>query len=431
MNFSHTRKVSAIGLLATIILSPAASVLAADESSDLGSAIASGDAGFDLRYRHELVDQDGISKDASASTVRARLNFKTGSWRNWSGFVEFDHVFHIIDNFNSGAGTSSDRGQYPVVADPEGSDLNQLYVDYSSSDDWKVRVGRQRILLDNQRFVGGVGWRQNEQTYDGLTFTTSAIANTSLQYSYVANVRRIFGERVDAGSDKSNHHLVNAKIKLNDSWSVVPYVYLLDYDFTAPVPDLPLSEWDANERRRALSSTATAGIRIAGNLAAGDGKIALLGEFATQSDGGDNPVNYDAQYKHLSAMWALADGLSLGVAFESLGTDSTSLRPLATPLATAHAFQGWADKFLSTPSGGIDDLYLTVKYKAGKWSLTGVYHDFSAETGSADYGTEIDFAAGRGLGDRYKLLLKLAVFDADNPSYVDTTKAWLMLSAGF
>ena len=33
-----------------------------------------------------------------------------------------------------------------------------------------------------------------------------------------------------------------------------------------------------------------------------------------------------------------------------------------TPLATLHAFNGWADKFLSTPVNGIEDLYFRVRW---------------------------------------------------------------------
>jgi hypothetical protein len=60
-----------------------------------------------------------------------------------------------------------------------------------------------------------------------------------------------------------------------------------------------------------------------------------------------------------------------------------------------------------------------------------IYHDFSAETGGEDYGTEINFAASRPLGDGYTLLLKLADFRADNVAFQDTTKFWVMLTARY
>jgi len=401
-------------LTATALLLAAAPFAAANESDTLASAITSGKAGVSVRARFEGVDKDNPLKDANALTTRLRLNYKTGEWQGWSAFAEYDHVFHMIRDFNAGGGTTPAKdGVYQTVADPKGSDLNQLYLDYAFSEDWSMRVGRQRVLLDNQRFVGGVGWRQNEQTYDALTVTSKAIANTTLVYGYVGQVRRIFGQSSSAGSMNVDTHLLNAKVGINDSWSVTPYVYYID------------------NQDAASTSTSTFGARLTGGIKAGEGKVALVAELATQSDAGNNPVSYDADYAHLSALWTMENGLGLGLAYESLGTDSSNLQSFRTPLATLHAFQGWADMFLATPPSGIDDLFATVKFKAGKWNLTGVYHDFSAETGSGDFGTEFDVSAGTKLSKNYGLLFKGAFFSSDDVNYQDTNKFWIMFTANY
>jgi len=401
-------------LSAASLLISSATLAAADESANLGDALTSGKVGVNVRARYEHVDQDNISEKADGLTARLRLNYKTGQWNGLTGFVEYDYVFHMLNDFNSGGGTSPDKGQYPVIADPKGVDLNQLYLDYSFTEQSKARLGRQRILLDNQRFVGGVGWRQNEQTYDAMTFTTKAISKTNLSYSYVGNVRRIFGDGVPAGRNNVDTHLLNAKIAINDSWSVTPYYYRID------------------NKDVALFSTATVGARLAGNVKAGEGKVALVAEFATQSDIANNPVSYDADYAHLSGMWSGENGLALGIAYESLGGSSSAEDAMfRTPLATLHAFQGWADKFLTTPDAGIDDIFATVKYKAGKWNLTAVYHDFSSEAGSVDYGTEFDVSAGTKLSDNYGVLFKGAFFSGETGGIPDTNKLWIMFTANY
>src|SRR3546814_3293516 len=61
-----------------------------------------------------------------------------------------------------------------------------------------------------------------------------------------------------------------------------------------------------------------------------------------------------------------------------------------TPLATLHAFNGWADRFLSTPGNGLEDIYVGVGGKHGQWNWQALWHDFSADRGGADYGTELD-----------------------------------------
>ncbi len=405
------RRVFLLAAACSLVLS--AHSVRAEESKDLGEALTSGKVGVNVRARYEHVNPDNVAEDANALTARLRFNYRTGRWQGWSGFAEYDYVFHVLSDFDSGAGTSPGKAQYPAVLDPKGSDLNQLYFDYHASDATTLRFGRQRILLDNQRFVGGVGWRQNEQTYDGFTVSSKAIRRTNLQYSYIAYVRRIFGERVPAGKNNVDVHLLNAKIALNDAWSLTPYYYYIDNQDVAGF------------------STATAGARLTGSFETGDNKIALTAEFATQSDAANNPVDYDAQYARLDGTIALANDLSLGLSYESLGGGSQPGMMFRTPLATLHAFQGWADQFLTTPDGGIEDLFATVNYRVGPWSFTGVYHDFSAETGGGDYGTEIDASVGRGLGKNYSVLFKGAFFSGDTASFPDTNKFWIMFTANY
>jgi len=380
----------------------------------IAAAMTSGKARFGIRYRFENVDQDGFADDANASTVRLRLNYLTGTWHNWSGFAEFDYVGEMfVNDFNSLGGSSPDRDRYPVVADPKGPDLNQLYLDFAPTSDARLRLGRQRIVLDNHRFVGDVGWRQNIQTYDAAGFTFKGWSNTEVFYAYNTAVQRIFGNQVPGGRHDTDNHLLNVKVKLSDDWSVVPYYYYIDNEDTA------------------VFSTATYGARVTGTVAAGGGKLALVGEFATQSDVQNNPVSYDADYLHAAATWTFSNGLALGLAYESLGGDQNRVgASFRTPLATLHAFQGWADKFLVTPGAGIEDIFATVKFKAGKWNLTGVYHDFSAESGSADWGSELDLSAGRSLGEGYGILFKAALYDADQHAS-DTNKYWIMFTANY
>jgi len=378
-------------------------------------AIREGSGGVDLRYRIEVVDDDASAEDAEASTLRLRLNYETAEFRDWSAFVEFDYVAEVLlDDFDSGGGTSPDRAQYPVVADPHGADLNQLYFDYDGFADTLLRVGRQRILLDNQRFVGGVGWRQNEQTYDALTAKYSGIEGAAIHYSYVTRVNRIFGDRSPAGRHDTSAHLLNVGISLPADWTVTPYAYLVDND------DLP------------GFSIATVGARLAGAVPVGERRLALTAEAAGQTDWGNAPIDYDAAYLRLDAALPVTDALTLGAGLEVLGGDADSPgEAFRTPLATLHAFQGWADQFLATPSEGIEDLFVSARVAAAGWTFSGTWHDFSAADGPRDWGSELDLSAARPLGERYGLLVKAAFFDADDAAFSDVSKFWVMLTAGF
>ncbi|MBT6208751.1 MAG: alginate export family protein [Woeseia sp.] len=399
----------------SLLQSPSTMAVEAD-NEDLASALFNGTPQVHVRYRFELVNDDRFIKDAEASTARLRLNYTTRTWRNWTAFGEFDYIGEVfINDFNSGAGTSSpDRDQYPVVADPKGADLNQLTMDYGGIKNTQLRIGRQRILLHDQRFVGGVGWRQNEQTYDGVSVHRSISERSHASYSYLTSVKRIFGNRTTAGRHDADTHLLNASLDLTDNWKLSPFYYHIDND---DVPAL---------------STATGGLRLGGSVKLGTSSLNLLGSIAKQTDVANNPTDFDASYYHVSANIDFDNSISVGLGLEVLEGDQLSPgTAFRTPLATLHLFNGWADQFLATPDAGIEDLYLSVKYQHQKWRWQGVYHDFSAESGSADWGTELDLSFGRNISNNIALLLKGAFFTADDPGRADVRKIWVQFVANY
>ena len=113
------------------------------------------------------------------------------------------------------------------------------------------------------------------------------------------------------------------------------------------------------------------------------------------------------------------------------GTFTATTNPaFQTPLATPHKFQGWADKFLTTPSAGIEDFYVGVSGSLAGWNGQAVWHDFQAEAGSLDYGTELDLSVSKKFAQHYEVLVKYADYSADG-LFTDTQKFWLQLSAAF
>ena len=181
----------------------------ADAIDEISAAIADGKSSMNFRYRFEGVDQDGKNEDAGASTLRSRYTFVSGVTSGFSVGVETDYVSVIgSEKYNS---TVNGKTQYPVVADPDGLDLNQAYIKYQSGK-LTSTFGRQRILLGDQRFVGGVAWRQNEQTYDGIRLAYKASDSLTLDYSAITRVRRIFGpdDGVQPSKWDSNSHLFTA-----------------------------------------------------------------------------------------------------------------------------------------------------------------------------------------------------------------------------
>ena len=88
-------------------------------------------------------------------------------------------------------------------------------------------------LHGSERFVGGVGWRQNEQTYDGFRATYKGVPGLVLDYAYVDNVNRVFGPddgRVQPGDLKGDNHFIRVDWTVADKHVFTPFAYLLDGD---------------------------------------------------------------------------------------------------------------------------------------------------------------------------------------------------------
>lgn len=383
-----------------------------EEAATLGDALKQGSFGLDLRYRFEFVDDDAFDDDGLASTLRSVLKYKSGSWNGVGVFVEMENVADVglgKDHKDAGRdGRGNGVTDRPVIADPSGTDVNQAYLDFSFIPKSSLKIGRQEIKLGNVRFVGNVGWRQHHQSFDAASFSTAAIPSTKLTYAYVAKVQRIFGDTVDMGS-----HLLEADIKTGDVGTLSLYGFMLDYD---------------QESFFGLSTT-TVGVRYAGSHAFSTNFKGLWDvEIAQQDDSGDNPNHVDAGYQRFD-LGAAVNGWTFKIGHEVLEGDPDNGR-FTTPLATLHAWNGWADQFLNTPTNGLEDTWFQASTKIGGVALTGVYHQFEANTGGAEYGSEIDLHAVYVTSWKQKIGLKIAAYDADEHSQ-DVTKIMLWTAWGF
>ncbi len=371
----------------------------------IGEALKEGDVNINFRLRFEEVDVDG-NDDVDLTSLRTRLTYKTADVKGASALVEMDDVTHLSD-FEGG------------VADPEGTEVNQAYLAYTVAGS-TIKYGRQRILLDNQRFVGGVGFRQNEQTYDAVSVTNKSIADTTLFVANVNNVNRIFGEDVASGDHENDTWLLNAQYAGLNAGTLTAYAYLID-----------------NQDAISFSSD-TYGVRFVGKTMNGDLNYTL--EYATQADAADNPSDYDADYYLLTGSYKMAS-VTLEGGYEVLGADGSDGQ-FITPLATLHKFQGWNDKFLGGGTGnvpgGIQDLYVSAATHFNGVKLSLVYHQLSSDDSDVNnidnYGSEYGFLVAKKLGP-VGLSLKYCDFNADSDAaaagFTDSSKIWLTAQANF
>lgn len=175
-------------------LSPLASALLAltagtAQAVTFTEALTGGTPNLDVRLRYESVDQGGFADDAEGLTLRGRLGYTTGRFAGFGATAEFEYTTALDpDNFNS---TTNGLVRYPVIADPDSTELNQAHLSDSGLADTVFKYGAQRIKLDNDRFVGNVGWRQNEQTFDAFSVVNKSLPDTALTYAYLSEVNTI------------------------------------------------------------------------------------------------------------------------------------------------------------------------------------------------------------------------------------------------
>ena len=104
--------------------------------------------------------------------------------------VETEATLAILERYDSG---TNGKSAFPMIADPANVELNRLQLRYKPSNSFAATIGRQRIALDDQRFVGSAFWRQNEQTFDALRFELGDPKKFKVDANYAWSVRTIWG----------------------------------------------------------------------------------------------------------------------------------------------------------------------------------------------------------------------------------------------
>ena len=383
----------------------------AEQPSDFMTALTTGETDVNLRLRIEGAEQDNGKDDATAATARLRLKYETAAWLNLSAGAEFEGTRAADNNGYNAAGVSGNTNK-AVIADPASTEINQAYLKYEM-DPASLVAGRQRIVRGNARYVGDVGWRQNQQTFDAINLEAAPLEGLNASYAYVDQVNRIFGSEATGAQKnfKGDIHLLD--LTLEKAVTVGAYLYELDID------------------NAAVNASTTYGAYLAGDThVMGDQKLAYRVEIAQQSDTGDNPMEYDALYAAGSLKMTCEADASLILGVELLGSDD-GMASFQTPLATLHKFNGWADVFLTTPKSGLIDYYVGIDTPL-PGGLKGqlFYHYFDADEGSDTLGSEIDALLAKPLNKNAKVVGKLAHYMEDDFG-VETTRYSLQLDLMF
>ena len=394
----------------------------------LPEAFTKGKFNINIRARYEFVDQDNLAQDANAATLRTRFGFTTAPVSGFQAMIEAENIIALDNDAYNAAGSNGQPGR-PVVADPETTEMNQAWLSYSYTNAVTAKVGRQRIALDNHRFVGDVGWRQNMQTFDAAGLTLTPAKDVTVNYDYVWEVNRVSGDVSGLPAASANHdfnsssHLFNASYACCEHGKLTGYAYLLDLDL------------NNGTATRFNNSCATYGLSFVGNAPVSEKvKLDYRAEFAWQTDYADSALDYSTEYYCLE-LGVNVKPFVVGAGYEVLGSDNGV--GFKTPLATLHAFNGWADVFLATPGNGLRDLFGFAQVTLpAEIPLRAVYHKFDSDAGSSNYGSELDLVASKKFGKNWTALVKYAYYMGEDavsglPASTDVQKFWAQVEFNY
>ncbi|WPJ96794.1 alginate export family protein [Coraliomargarita algicola] len=341
---------------------------------------------LDARLRYESFDlQNAVpANDRDGHSLRLRYGYTTPNLSGFTAMIEGETVTRVGGQVND---------IHPLDEAGDGTDLNQLWLQYQDAEYGHIKLGRQIYALDDHRFIGHVGWRQNIQTFDAVTAEYSGIEKLSVKPFYLAEQHSVNGLH-----NELKAYGLNVAYRFSKAFVATAFYYDIDGD----------------EASNADASNETLGLRVTGTVMLDELPITYAASLAEQTDAGASSKDYDAAY-YAADVSTQIEAVTLGGGFEIMQAE------FRTPLATVHKFNGFADALLPTGgfANGLEDLYLYAGYTlpiGNGIPVKVIYHWFDSESSGAagqDGGKEIDLVASYRINQYVSLLAKYGDYESD------------------
>jgi hypothetical protein len=366
-----------------------------------------------MRTRYQSVNDKWLG-DAKAFTTRINLTsiFLLDKAEQWQLKIQPNYVFAFN---NGGYNSVVVKKNTSPIPDPQGFNLSKMVLAYDSEENWKVKLGRQNLSFDNERFIGGVDFWQTPQNFDALTFDFNDQMNWHIQYAYTNQVNRIFGKDAklaipkedvrhdeyiagdiehrpvnELGEHEISAHLINVEFKTDNNFAFVAYNYLVE------------------NKSLAHFSTHTVGMRMSDEFKPEKIKYRYTAEFALQENKYNNPWQYQAWYSLLEASMQYKSH-TFQLSQEVFSQDKQF--SFITPLGTNHKFQGWADVISGYGMRtGLKDQYMTYRGRLNKIRWRAVYHKFKDYNSNVNIGHEFDIELAYRASRKWEFKLVYAAY---------------------
>ncbi len=411
-----SRVLCSIGLAACALVGPDVAAQQGQVDSPVG-AITEGRLSLELRPRYTDIWDAGLNDRGHAWTMRSIVGWQTATFEDFRATGEGIHtdvadVHHItIDSTQYYVDTL----RYPLLPDPRETDTNRVVLEYLGLPDTRVRLGKQPIRLDNERFFSDVDFRQTPMLFNGLTAVNSSLPGTEVYAALLNRVRTVFATQA-----RTRIWLLRVAYSPAQDHSVAAYAFGLNQPQTSSDTDL------------ADNSHEVFGLRAEGTVPTGLGVVGLYtAEAAHQRHyaGGDPLI--EANYWRLGGglVWPRLYGFGVRIDRE-VKTSNGGRYGFQMPFEDSYAFNGWALQFTSTPKTGLRDAWLSVRAQPWRFVLVAEAHRFGSTYGGLDYGNERDVRLAYAVTNSLTLKLQHARFRSSDPAadFYDVTKTWLSLT---
>jgi hypothetical protein len=408
-----------VGCLVFGVTALSASNLAAQQvaADALADAITGGRLSLELRPRYADIWDAGVNERGHAWTMRSIVGWQTATFEDFRAVVEGIHT-DVVDAHHITTDASQyyvDTLKYPLLPDPRETDTNRVILEYLGLPDTRVRLGKQPIRLDNERFFSDVDFRQTPMLFNGLTAVNNSLPGTEMYAALVNRIRTVFATQA-----RTRIWLLRV------AYSPVPDQSVAVYGYGLNQPQIGLDTDLADNSHEVFGLRAEGSVRT---------RLGLVGLYTAEAAhqrhyaGGDPLI--DANYWRLGGglVWPRLVGLGARLDQE-VKTSHGGLYGFQTPFEDSYAFNGWALQFTSTPKTGLRDRWLSLRAQPGRFVLVAEVHRFGATYNGLDYGNERDLRVAYAFMPSLTLKFQHARFRSGDPAadFYDVTKTWLSLT---
>lgn len=332
-------------------------------------------------------------------------------------------------------------GDVPTTAqsDKNGIAVFEAWASYEFAPNWTGKIGRQTLIYDNQRILGGIDWAQQGQSHDALLVSYQKDKN-QLDVAVALNADGGLYESPYAINYKNMQMVWYHRDFSNLQMSLLALNNGYQYE-------------DTSEEKLKIAYLQTFGTYLKWSKSAWNADFSAYiqtGETAWNQ----NKAKVSAYYFGLNLGYAINDQLKAEIGTEYLsGTDqgdsSGKIKSFNPLFGTNHAFNGFMDYFYvgnHKNNVGLHDIYAKLNYNINQWQFSLSPHVFSStnkiynptnfEEMDNYLGTEIDFVVGYKVSKTIKLnggysqmfgTDSLESLKGGNKDY-DNNWAWVMIS---